>query len=98
MWVVKINYFPHSFVGIQISIYFIIMMHTFLVALALIVAVVMAQDPDDHQIKLTYFNGKGLGEVSRMMLAIAGVEFEDKRAGKDSFGLMQKPLVYMVQI
>jgi len=28
---------------------------------------------------LSYFNGRGLGEISRMMLAVAGVDFEDKR-------------------
>jgi glutathione S-transferase len=30
-------------------------------------------------IKLSYFDGRGLAEVSRTMLAVAGVSFEDKR-------------------
>jgi len=29
--------------------------------------------------RLTYFNGRGLGEISRLMLAEAGVDFEDRR-------------------
>ena len=29
--------------------------------------------------KLTYFNGRGRAEVSRLILAHAGVEYEDKR-------------------
>jgi glutathione S-transferase len=32
-------------------------------------------------LKLSYFNGRGLAETSRTMLAVAGVEFEDKRYG-----------------
>ena len=32
--------------------------------------------------KLTYFNGKGNAEVSRMILHLAQVDFEDVRAGK----------------
>jgi hypothetical protein len=56
-----------------------IKMHLFqLVILIAILAVVTA-----NQITLTYFNGKGLGEVSRMMLGILGIPFEDIRAGKD---------------
>lgn len=36
-----------------------------------------------EEIKLVYFNGKGNAEVSRMMMHLADVEFEDIRAGKD---------------
>ena len=30
-------------------------------------------------LKLNYFNGKGIAETSRMLLAAAGVEYEDFR-------------------
>jgi hypothetical protein len=29
--------------------------------------------------KLTYFNGRGLAETSRLIFAAAGVDFEDNR-------------------
>ena len=36
-------------------------------------------------IKLTYFYGKGRAEISRLILAFAGVKYEDNRiTGKDS--------------
>ena len=31
------------------------------------------------KVKLTYFNGRGRAEVARLILSIAGVEFEDVR-------------------
>ena len=33
----------------------------------------------DKNIKLTYFNGKGRGELSRLILAYAAVPYKDKR-------------------
>ncbi|CAF1406256.1 unnamed protein product [Adineta steineri] len=35
--------------------------------------------------KLTYFNGRGLGEVSRLIFAAAGQKFEDVRYERDQF-------------
>ncbi|GAB6028478.1 hypothetical protein CHUAL_002637 [Chamberlinius hualienensis] len=35
--------------------------------------------------KLTYFNGRGLAELSRLVLAQAGVEYEDVRLEKDNW-------------
>ena len=37
------------------------------------------------KIKFTYFNGRGLGELSRLILAQAGVEFEDQRLTPDEW-------------
>ena len=37
------------------------------------------------KIKFTYFNGRGLGEISRLILAQAGVEFEDQRLTPDEW-------------
>ena len=31
------------------------------------------------KVKLTYFNGRGRAEVARLILSIAGEEFEDNR-------------------
>jgi glutathione S-transferase len=36
--------------------------------------------------KLTYFNGRGRAEVSRLVLAQAGVEYEDKRLELSEWG------------
>eukprot|EP01116_Phalansterium_solitarium_P018240 TRINITY_DN476_c0_g1_i1.p2 TRINITY_DN476_c0_g1~~TRINITY_DN476_c0_g1_i1.p2 ORF type:complete len:205 (-),score=84.45 TRINITY_DN476_c0_g1_i1:96-710(-) len=54
-----------------------------------------------NQVRLTYFNGRGLAEVVRLILAYAGVEYEDvrfetfddalKQSGKLAFG--QVPLL-----
>ena len=35
--------------------------------------------------KLTYFNGRGRGELSRLILAQAGVDYEDHRIGFDEW-------------
>jgi len=35
-----------------------------------------------HKVILTYFNGRGLGEIPRLLLKEAGVEFEDRRVEK----------------
>ena len=37
------------------------------------------------KIKLTYFNNKGLAEFSRLVLAQAGVEYEDVRITQDEW-------------
>ena len=37
------------------------------------------------KIKLTYFNGRGRGELSRIILAQAGVEYEDHRITFDEW-------------
>ena len=38
-------------------------------------------------IKLTYFYGKGRAEISRLILAFAGVKYEDNRITGGFFGL-----------
>ena len=35
--------------------------------------------------KLTYFNGRGWGEMIRLMFAAAGVEYEDCRLTMEKF-------------
>ena len=35
--------------------------------------------------KLTYFDGRGAGEVSRQILAYAGQQFEDKRVSQEQW-------------
>ena len=37
------------------------------------------------KIKLTYFNGRGRGEIARLILAQAGVEYEDCRITFDDW-------------
>ena len=37
------------------------------------------------KLKLTYFNGRGRGELSRLILAQAGVDYEDHRVGFDEW-------------
>ena len=37
------------------------------------------------KLKLTYFNGRGRGELSRLILAHAGVDYEDHRIGFDEW-------------
>ena len=45
--------------------------------------------------KLNYFNGKGLAEVSRLLFAYAGVEYEDNRfKDRDDFVKNYKPSRY----
>ncbi|XP_070544580.1 hematopoietic prostaglandin D synthase-like [Ptychodera flava] len=39
--------------------------------------------------KLTYFNGRGRGEVSRMIFALAGVEYEDNRIAMEEWGKLK---------
>lgn len=38
---------------------------------------------------LTYFDGRGRAEVTRMMFALAGVEFEDKRVTFQDWPVMK---------
>ena len=45
------------------------------------------------KIKLIYFNSKGRAELSRLILAQAGVEYEDKRVEKGEWAKM-KPSTY----
>ena len=49
------------------------------------------------QYKLTYFNGRGRAEVSRLIFAQAGVEYEDKRVSSEEWGQLkpQTPFGYM---
>jgi glutathione S-transferase len=54
-----------------------------LAVLFLVLCVVLAVVAEDRSISLTYFNGKGNAEVSRMMLHLADVPFDDIRAGRD---------------
>lgn len=51
-----------------------------LLVIIVILSLIFVQGQD---IKLTYFNGKGNAEVSRMLLHLSNVEFSDIRAGKD---------------
>jgi glutathione S-transferase len=37
------------------------------------------------KLRLTYFDGRGSAELSRLILAHAGVAFEDQRIGKDEW-------------
>ena len=39
--------------------------------------------------KLVYFEGKGRGEVSRLIFAQAGVEYEDKRVSKEEWAQLK---------
>lgn len=41
------------------------------------------------QIKLIYFNSKGRAELSRLILAQAGVKYEDKRIDKEEWAKMK---------
>jgi len=43
----------------------------------------MASKTDAPHVRLTYFDGRGLGELPRLCLAYAGVEFEDVRVATD---------------
>ena len=49
------------------------------------------------QYKLSYFNGRGRAEVIRLILAQAGVEYEDKRIAFEDWGQLkpQTPFGYM---
>ena len=40
--------------------------------------------------KLTYFNVKGRGELSRLLMAAAGVKFEDHRIEQKDWPSMKK--------
>ncbi|CAH1794689.1 unnamed protein product [Owenia fusiformis] len=40
--------------------------------------------------KLTYFNGRGFGEITRMIFKQAGVEFEDVRLERDEWTKMKE--------
>ena len=41
------------------------------------------------QYKLTYFNGRGRAEVSRLIFAQAGVQYEDKRISGEEWGQLK---------
>lgn len=47
-----------------------------------VVLLALACAEESVNVKLTYFNGRGNAEVSRMILHLAQVDFEDVRAGK----------------
>ena len=42
------------------------------------------------KIKLTYFNAKGRAEIIRLILAHAGVEYEDFRIARDQWPSVKK--------
>ena len=44
----------------------------------------------ENKIKLTYFNFRGRGELARLVLVQAGVEFEDNRIEKSDW-MQHKP-------
>jgi len=39
--------------------------------------------------KLTYFNGKGRAETTRLVFAAAGIKYEDKRVEKADWGALK---------
>merc|ERR1712013_855005 len=45
-------------------------------------------------IKLTYFNGRGRAEISRLILAYAGAQFEDDRITGEQLAAMKSSLAY----
>ena len=45
-------------------------------------------------IKLTYFNGKGRGELSRLILAHAAVPYEDKRVEFNEWPALKPSMKY----
>uniref|UniRef100_A0A1I7TDA8 glutathione transferase n=1 Tax=Caenorhabditis tropicalis TaxID=1561998 RepID=A0A1I7TDA8_9PELO len=52
--------------------------------------------------KLTYFNARGLAEISRQLFHLAGVEFEDHRLTEEEFAALkpnlptgQVPILYI---
>merc|ERR1712226_1670079 len=45
-------------------------------------------------IKLTYFNGRGRAEISRLILAYAGVQFEDDRITGEQLAEIKSSLAY----
>ena len=42
------------------------------------------------QVKLIYFNLRGRAEMARLILAQAGVDYEDKRVDKEEWAEMKK--------
>ncbi|CAL2040716.1 unnamed protein product [Caenorhabditis brenneri] len=44
------------------------------------------------QYKLTYFNARGLAEISRQLFHLAGIEFEDHRLGEQEFAELKPTL------
>ena len=45
------------------------------------------------KIKLTYFNAKGRAETIRLILAQAGVEYEDYRIARDQWPTVKKGIM-----
>ena len=45
-------------------------------------------------IKLTYFDARGRAETSRLILAFAGVAYEDERLSQEQFSEMKPSLKY----
>lgn len=47
-----------------------------------------------NDIKLTYFNVRGRAEVSRMILAQAGVKYEDERIAREDWPALQPSIFF----
>ena len=48
----------------------------------------------EHKIKLTYFNAKGRGELSRLILAHAAVPYEDDRISMEEWPELKPSTLY----
>jgi len=46
------------------------------------------------QVKVTYFNGRGRAEVTRMILTIGKVDFEDKRVNQEEWAKLKESEFY----
>ena len=49
-------------------------------------------------LKLTYFNAKGRAEVARLILAQAGIEYEDNRIERDAWPALKPGIINLNQI
>ena len=48
--------------------------------------------------KLTYFNSRGAAEVARLLFAVAGVEYEDKRVTSEEWAEMKDSMYVCLSI